>query len=100
MRKLAEYAVVCLPALGIFVAGSLTLATLMNAALFCGVGNGCEAVSLDPAHKLWHLPYSFYGALAYFAMAGLGLARIRYPERVSLFSGLATLLSLAGTAIS
>lgn len=76
------WAAVALATLGLAVALYLTWIYLRGGptapgALFCGPGSGCAAAWSSPYARMAGLPLSALGALAYLALAGLGMWTVR-----------------------
>jgi protein-disulfide isomerase len=91
-----------LAATGIFVAGTLSLGSLFNLSVPCGVGGGCDAVTNDPLSKWFGIPVAYWGFGAYLILAILALVRPFLTEAQSrmtlnfgvVFSGLGMLASV------
>jgi len=60
---------------GIFVAGVLSLGPLLNVAIPCGPGGGCDVVASHPSSRLMGVPIAYLGFLAYVALAALAAIR-------------------------
>lgn len=86
---------------GIFVAGFLSLSSLMNVTIPCGVGHGCDEVARSPYSKWFGLPVAYFGLLAYLALAALSIVRATADvglRRAAVKAGL--LISGIGSLIS
>lgn len=79
---------------GLFVAGNLSVAHVLDVALPCGEGGGCAAVTSSPASQLLGIPVAYLGVFAYIALAVL--SGIRATASASGFRS----ASVAGLAIS
>jgi protein-disulfide isomerase/uncharacterized membrane protein len=81
---------------GLFAAGTLSIAHLLDLPVPCGKGGGCAAVAAHPSSKLFGTPVAFFGAAAYAALLVLGAG-----PAVGRWGRLAAVaLTGAGTAVS
>jgi protein-disulfide isomerase len=62
----------CLPILGLYFAGLLTLAHLLHLVLPCSESSGCEIVALSPISTIFGVPLAAVGALSFAVLIGLG----------------------------
>ncbi len=81
---------------GIGVAGYLTLAHYRQEILVCGIGD-CQTVQNSPYAEIAGVPIALLGAGMYVTLAGISLARWRWPERQDLLTAAAFAIALAGT---
>ncbi len=64
--------------LGLFIAGTLTLAKAMHVVLPCGAGGGegsCQAVSEHPTAFWFGIPVAYFGLAGYLAITALAIVR-------------------------
>lgn len=87
---------------GIFVAGMLSLAHVLNATVPCGANSqGCETVAQHPSSAWAGIPVAFFGLGAYFFLAALAFLRtVVDGSQVALLTKIGALVSGVGTALS
>ena len=86
-----DWIVVAVAAVGVVIAGYLTVTKLMGgSAAFCTAGGGCDAVQSSRYATLLWVPTALWGALAYAAIGGLaavGLTRGRWQAAYATAAG-------------
>jgi uncharacterized membrane protein len=82
-----DWIVIALAAVGVAIAGYLTVTKLMGgSAAFCTAGGGCDAVQSSRYATMLGVPTALWGALAYAAIGGLALARLNPPRWQAAFA--------------
>ena len=70
-----DWVVIAVAGAGVIVAGYLTVTKFIGGtAVFCTAGGGCDAVQASRYATLLGVPTALWGAVAYAAIAGLGVA--------------------------
>ncbi len=87
--------------LGIFVAGVLSLGYILNLAIPCGIGVGCDTVAHHPSSRWLGIPIAYFGFGMYAFLLALGVARFyAEPGIARNLLRLGFVVSLAGMLIS
>lgn len=93
-------AILALGFVGLFIAGTLSLAKFTNVVLPCGAGgasSSCQAVSEHPSAYWFQYPVAYYGLAGYLAITGLAALReLAGRELNRLLVGLGFLFSAGG----
>jgi uncharacterized membrane protein/predicted DsbA family dithiol-disulfide isomerase len=81
---------------GLFAAGVLSVAHVLDLPIPCGRNTGCGAVALDPSSRFLGVPIALFGVAAYLAIIFLlALSKLGRPTRIALVA-----LTGTGTVIS
>ncbi len=99
---------VVLAAVGLFIAGMLSLSHLLGIDLPCGVQSGCDLVTRNPRSYVLGLPIAYLGFGAYTVIAVVAALRLYAGERQAarlhtlgyVLSGIGLLVSIALTLFS
>jgi protein-disulfide isomerase/uncharacterized membrane protein len=60
---------------GIFIAGFLSLGSILNVSIPCGGSGGCDAIATHPLSKWFGLPVAYYGLAGYLLLTVLAVMR-------------------------
>jgi len=83
---------------GIFIAGFLSLSSILNVSIPCGGSAGCDAIATDPRSKWFGLPVAYFGLAGYLALALLAVFRSFNPDARLRWAGLG--ISAIGAIVS
>ncbi|HWD39505.1 MAG TPA: vitamin K epoxide reductase family protein [Fimbriimonas sp.] len=87
--------------IGLFIAGVLSLAKIMDKIPPCGGSHGCDAVTNSPSSFFLGVPIAYIGFGAYVVLTGMAFLRARSdPARYRLLSLLGFMVAAIGTLIS
>lgn len=83
---------------GIFIAGSMSIAKFFNVMIPCGLRNECAVVEAHPSSEWFNIPVAYIGLAAYIFFAAVAILRMNYKlPRIFIVGPF--ILNLAGAAI-
>lgn len=92
---------VVLCAIGLFVAGVLSLSHLLDREVPCGISSSCEKVTNDPSSFWFGIPIAYYGFIGYVLILAFTVLRMMGPSaKVAQFAKFGFALSITGAIVS